>query len=225
MFWSTSWSRSPRSTRWSPTTSFPRSNDMDRLPESELFTSPMTFMGAPFGRPGPGNRAAILGIPFDCGTNMRIGARGGPDSVRQQSALMRRFNPTHADFDPVAALGLIDCGNVKLTPSRIVDALERTEQAVDRIGEAGAIPITIGGDGSVTVPVARAIGKKHKKMAALHIDSHTDSYPYGAEEKYNSATQFTHVAEEGLVDPEFSWHVGIRSPTYPLAVVPRRLSI
>ena len=78
---------------------------MDRLPDSELFTSPMTFMGAPYGRPGPTNKAAILGIPFDCGTNMRIGARGGPDSVRQQSALMRRFNPTHADFDPVGRWG------------------------------------------------------------------------------------------------------------------------
>ena len=150
--------------------------------DDELFTSPLTFMGAPYGRPGPGNKAAILGIPFDCGTNMRIGARGGPDSVRQQSALMRRFNPTNADFDPVAALGLVDCGNVRLTPSKIVDAFERTEQAVDRIVQAGAIPITIGGDGSVTVPVARAVGKKHKKMAALHIDSHTDSYPYGSEE-------------------------------------------
>src|SRR5437762_9426668 len=75
---------------------------MDRLSDDQLFTSPMTFMGAPHGRPGPANKAAILGIPFDCGTNMRIGARGGPDSVRQQSALMRRFNPTHADFDPVA---------------------------------------------------------------------------------------------------------------------------
>src|SRR6201994_4004694 len=198
---------------------------MDRLSDAELFTAPMTFMGAPYGRPGPNNKAAVLGIPFDCGTNVRIGARGGPDSVRQQSALMRRFNPTNADFDPVAALGLVDCGNVRLTPSKIVDAFERTEQAVDRIVQAGAIPITIGGDGSVTVPVARAVGKKHKKMAALHIDSHTDSYPYGAEEKYNSATQFTHVAEEGLVDPEFSWHVGIRSTTYAQGVVPRALSL
>mgnify|MGYP002139596628 CR=1 FL=1 len=76
---------------------------LDRLSDADLFTSPMTFMGAPYGRPGPNNKAAILGIPFDCGTNMRIGARGGPDSVRQQSVLMRRFNPTNADFDPVAA--------------------------------------------------------------------------------------------------------------------------
>ena len=185
---------------------------MDRLPESELFSASMTFMGAPYGRPGPGNKAAILGIPFDCGTNMRIGARGGPDSVRHQSALMRRYG-IHADFDAIAALGLVDCGNVRLTPSKIEDAFARTEQAVDRIVAAGAIPVTIGGDGSVTVPVARAVGKKHPQMAALHIDAHTDAYPYDDSEKYNSATQFTHVAEEGLVDPAFSWHVGIRGTT------------
>lgn len=194
---------------------------MNRLSDDELFTLPPTFMNAPYGRPGPGNRAAVLGIPFDCGTSMRIGSRGGPDSVRQQSTLVRRFHPLQADFDPVAALGLVDCGNVRLTPGKIVDAFERTEQAVDRIVEAGAVPITIGGDGSVTVPVARAVAKKHGRMAALHFDSHTDSYPYNEEEKYNSATQFTHVAEEGLVEPEFSWHVGIRGTTYTQGVKSR----
>jgi len=197
---------------------------MDRVSDDELFTSPPTFMGVPYGRPGPANKAAILGIPFDCGTNMRIGARGGPDSVRQQSALMRRFG-IHADFDAVAALGLVDCGNVRLTPGKIEDAFARTEQAVDRIVAAGAVPVTIGGDGSVTVPVARAVGKKHGRMAALHIDAHTDAYPYDVAEKYNSATQFTHVAEEGLVDPAFSWHVGIRGTTYAQGVVPRAMSL
>lgn len=46
----------------------------------------------------------------------------------------------------------------------------------------------------MTVPVARAVGKKYRKLVALHIDAHTDCYPYDAEEKYNAATQFTHVA-------------------------------
>src|SRR5918993_5507617 len=120
---------------------------MDRLPDDELFTSPMTFMGVPYGRPGPANKAAILGIPFDCGTNMRIGARGGPDSVRQKSALIRRY-AIHADFDPVAALGLIDCGNVRLTPGKIEDAFARTEQAVERIVAAGRrAPAIAGGRG------------------------------------------------------------------------------
>ena len=122
-----------------------------------LYTLPTTFMGAPYGRPTSSTRAAVLGVPFDCGVHpFRVGARQGPQAVREQSALVRRFNPTHADFDPVALLGLVDCGNVKLTPSRILDAFERIEQAVLPIVEAGAVPITIGGDGSITVPVMRA---------------------------------------------------------------------
>ncbi len=150
---------------------------MDLLSDDELFTLPMTFMGVPYGRPGPANKAAILGIPFDCGTNMRIGARGGPDLVRQQSQLMRRVQSDQRRLRSRDRARLVDCGNVKLTPSKIVDAFERTEQAVDRIVPGGRVPITIGGDGSVTVPVARAVGKKYPKMAALHIDSHTDSIP------------------------------------------------
>ena len=78
---------------------------MAKLSDEDLFTLPLTFMGVPYGRPGPGNRAAILGLPFDCGIHpFRVGARGGPDAVRLQSPLIRRFNPTHADFDPIAAL-------------------------------------------------------------------------------------------------------------------------
>ena len=152
---------------------------MAKLSDEELFTLPLTFMGVPYGRPGAGCRAAILGLPFDCGTHpIRVGARGGPDAVRLQSPLIRRFNPTHADFDPVAALGVVDCGNVKLTPGRILDAFERIEQAASRVVEAGAVPVTIGGDGSVTVPVMRAVAKRHQGLVCLHIDSHTDAYAY-----------------------------------------------
>ena len=128
---------------------------MPTYADAELFTSPLTFMGAPAGLPGKGARAAVLGLPFDCGIHpLRVGARGGPDAVRQASQLKRRFNPTHADFDAITALGATDCGNVRLTPGRIQDAFERIEAAVTRITEHGAIPVTIGGDGSISVPVA-----------------------------------------------------------------------
>ena len=156
---------------------------------------------------------------------MRIGARGGPDAVRQQSPLIRRFNPTHADFDPVAALGLVDCGNVKLTPGRILDAFERIEQAVDRIVRGRRRPVTIGGDGSVTVPVrARSASGTRSWRRCTSIPTPTPT-PTAPSDKYNSATQFTHVAEEGLVDPAFSWHVGIRGTTYAQGVVPRAMSL
>lgn len=190
--------------------------------DADLFTQPVTFMGAPYGRPGPGCRAAILGVPFDCGIHpFRIGSRQGPHAVREQSALIRRFNPTNADFDPILALGLVDCGNVKLTPGRILDAYARIERAVARIVDAGAVPVTIGGDGSISVPIMRAVARRHKNLVALHVDSHTDSYPYDPADKYNAATQFTHVAEERLLDPASSWHIGIHGTTYTQGVVPR----
>ena len=195
---------------------------MAKPSDDDLFTQPLTFMGVPYGRPGSGNRAAILGLPFDCGTHpFRVGARGGPDAVRLQSPLIRRFNPTHADFDPVAALGVVDCGNVKLTPGRILDAFERIELAAVRIVEAGTVPVTIGGDGSVTVPVTRAVATHYKNLVALHIDSHTDAYAYDPADKYDAATQFTHVAEERLIDASSSWHVGIRGTTFAQGVAPR----
>jgi len=190
------------------------------LTTDDLFTSPATFMGMPHGRPEAGCKAAILGVPFDCGIHpFRVGSRQGPDAVRAQSALIRRFNPTFADFDPVSLLGAVDCGNVRLTPSRILDAFDRIEKAAWRIVETGAVPIGIGGDGSISVPLARAAARRHKDLVALHIDSHTDAYTYDPNDKYNAATQFTHIAEEKLVDASSSWHIGIRGSTYAQGVL------
>lgn len=190
--------------------------------DDDLFTRPETFMGAPHARPGPGCKAAIIGVPFDCGVHpFRVGSRQGPDAVRRQSALIRRFNPSYADYDPLTRLGLVDCGNVQLTPGRIVDAYARIEKATAAVVETGAIPVGIGGDGSVSVPLMRAVAKRHKGLVALHIDSHTDAYPYDPEDKYNAAVQFTHIAEEGLIDVKHSWHVGIRGPTYMPGIIRR----
>ena len=172
-------------------------------------------MGLPAGDPSPGCRAAILGVPFDCGTHaFRVGARQGPTAVRRQSGLIRRFHPSLADVDVLSLLGAVDCGNVALTPGRIDDALPRIEGAAGAILDAGAVPVGIGGDGSVSLALMRAAGCRHPGLVALHIDSHTDAYPYEPDDRYNAATQFTNAAEEGWVDASRSWHVGVRGFTY-----------
>ena len=186
-----------------------------------MFEPPETFMGVPSGPPGPGCRAAIVGVPFDCGTHpFLIGSRQGPTEVRRQSRLVRRYHPTIADADILTLMNVVDCGNVALTPGRIEDALPRIEAAAGAVLDAGAIPIGIGGDGSVSLPLMRAAGRRHPGMVALHIDSHTDAYPYTPDDKYNAATQFTLAAEEGLVDAHSSWHVGIRGFTRSQGVIP-----
>lgn len=185
------------------------------MSDAAEFVGPETFMGLPAGLPQPGCRAAILGVPFDCGTHpFRVGARQGPLEVRRESRLIRRYHPSLADVDVLSLLGAVDAGDVALVPGRIDDAFVRIEAAAARIVDSGAVPIGIGGDGSVSLPLMRAAARRHKGLVALHIDSHTDAYPYTPDDQYNAATQFTNAAQEGLVDASSSWHIGVRGFTY-----------
>lgn len=188
---------------------------------SALCDAPLSFMGVPHARQLEGSRAAILGLPFDCGTHpSRIGGRQGPQSVREQSRLMRTFNPELADYNPLTRLGLVDCGNVKLVPSQIHSAFDAIEQAVGAIVDAGAVPVTFGGDGSVSLPVVRAMGKRHPGLALVHLDSHADTNPFVPGNEYNAGTQFTHAALEGLLDMGRAFHIGMRGTTFTQHVIP-----
>jgi agmatinase len=75
--------------------------------DDELHTRPVTFMGAPYTHDLSGAKAAVLGVPFDCGVHpFRVGSRQGPTAIRAQSVLVRCYNPELADFDPLEQLGL-----------------------------------------------------------------------------------------------------------------------
>jgi agmatinase len=194
--------------------------------ETPLYARDPTFMGAPFSRDLAKAKAAILGIPFDCGVHpVRIGARLGPAAIREQSWLVRPYEPpTHLD-NPLQRLGLVDCGDVRVTPGDIPGAFAPIEEAVARIVEAGALPVTMGGDGLVTLPQLRALRRRHANLAVLHVDAHTDAYPDDGIDVYNTGTTFSRAAEEGLVDVAHSLHVGARGTTYePEAVAhPKKL--
>jgi agmatinase len=170
-----------------------------------------TFMGAPASRDLSGSKAALLGIPFDCGFHpTRIGSRLGPQSIREHSGLVRRYEPPFRDYDPVARLGLVDCGNVKVRSGYVAEAFENIEAAVSEIVQSGVVPLTMGGDGAVTLPQLRALHRCHPDLVVLHIDAHTDTYPDDGESKFTNATTFTRAAEEGVVDAKNSIHLGAR---------------
>lgn len=182
-----------------------------------LFVPTSTFMGCPLSYDLTEAKAAILGIPFDCGAHpTRVGSRLGPASIREQSILVRAYEPPDQDFNPISMLNCVDCGSVKLQPSFITQSYAAIEKAVGLIVRAGTIPIGMGGDGAVTLPQLRAVHDAHADLVVLHIDAHTDTFPGegGERERFNTATTFTRAAEEKLVKPEFSFHLGARGPTY-----------
>lgn len=164
-------------------------------------------------------RACIVGIPFDCGTHpFRVGAREGPDAIRRQSQLLRPFevDPDGRVVNPTDALRLIDVGNVACHPGDIARSYPLIEQALDAIFSMGAMPISLGGDGAVTLPQLRAAARHHPGLAVLHIDAHTDTYRLDG---YNTATTFTRAAEEQLIDVAHSVHLGTRGTTFTDGVI------
>jgi agmatinase len=169
-----------------------------------------TWLGAPSGMPSGNCRAAVLGIPFDCGTHPhRIGARLGPSAIREQSMNLRRYDP-RSNVDVIERLGLVDCGDVAVTPSLIEPSFAAIEAAVHAVTGNDVVAVTMGGDGAVTLPQVRALARRTPGLCTLHIDAHTDAYPIDG---YNTATSFRHVAEEKLVDVARSFHIGMRGPT------------
>ena len=184
--------------------------------KSGPFTGPATFMNVPFSADPTGSLAAILGVPFDGGIHpTRIGARTGPAAIREQSLLVRPFQPPHATYSPLDKLRVIDCGDADVTPGVVEASFEETEVAAFTIAKAGAAPLSLGGDGMITLPLLRALKRVHPNLAVLHVDAHTDTYRgdgNATHDRYNVATTFTRAAEEGLVDLESSFHVGARGP-------------
>lgn len=182
--------------------------------ETDLFKCPYSFMGVPFSTDVSQSQAAVIGIPFDCGTHpSRIGSRYGPHAIREQSQLVRPYQPPLADFNPLQRLNVVDCGDVDVTSSVIEEAFERIEAAILRVASTGVIPLSMGGDGAVTLPQLRAMHKIYPDLVVLHIDAHTDTYPGAgnqAHDLYNTATTFTRAAEEGVVDTANSMHIGPR---------------
>ncbi len=166
----------------------------------------LSFLGAPIAAtPQPGG-VAIIGHPFDHGTALRVGARLGPSAIRAASHELGAFDP-ETGVDLRQALNLVDLGDTAVVPSRVAQSFATIEAATRAVYKAGAIPLSMGGDGMVSLPQMRAAAATHPDLVTLHIDAHSDCYPIPED---TTATSFTRAAEEGLVDTQRSFHIGLR---------------
>jgi agmatinase len=181
----------------------------------------VTFMDVPRADKLTKAGAAILGIPFESiGHRFRTGSDSGPTAIREQSCLLRPYQPPHADFDPLERLKVVDCGDMDIAAGDVAVAYDSITAAVERILVAQAVPVTLGGDGSVTLPQLRAAARSHGPLALVHIDAHTDTGPGKTPGELSPSTTFTRAAEEGLLDMERAFHVGVRGTQRFEGVIP-----
>ncbi len=180
---------------------------------SPRFAQPATFMRLPHTRELKGLDVALLGIPFDGGTSYRPGSRFGPRDVRQHSSLIRPYNPV-LQVSPFEVLRVADVGDVDVNPIGIEDTYGRVEQMVGEILGAKVIPLCVGGDHSLSLPLLRAVVKRHGLVGMVHFDSHQDMWEEYFGNKYFHGTPFRRAVEEGLLDTKRVLQIGIRGPVY-----------
>ncbi|MBS7545706.1 arginase family protein [Ancylobacter oerskovii] len=167
-----------------------------------------TFLGVSPATTASAGQIAVIGLPFDCGTHAtRIGSRQGPAAFRAMSSEVRPYYPPLADVDPRTDGKVVDLGDVDVIASNLEPSLAAMEAVIHDVVAADAVPLCVGGDGTVTLPVLRALARRYPELVLVHIDAHTDAYPG---EDINTGTTFTRAAEEGLIDTRRSFHIGAR---------------
>ncbi len=182
--------------------------------KSPRFCGVRTFMRLPFvERVDEDMDFVITGIPFDSGQSFRTGARFGPEAIRDFSILLRPYNPEQ-DINIFDYISGIDYGDVPIIPGYISETYKKIEEALTPVIEKGIIPISLGGDHSITLGELRAIVKKHGPVALLQFDAHSDTWDSYFDQKYNHGTVFRRAIEEGLIDVSRSLQIGMRGGLY-----------
>ena len=181
--------------------------------EMPRFAGPGTMMRLPPVDSAAGMDVVFIGIPLDIGTSNRSGTRLGPKQIRAESVLMRPYNmwTRAAPFD---SLRVGDLGDVPINTFDLKDSVVRITDFYNEVLAHDVIPLTLGGDHTLTLPVLRAIAAKHGPVGLIHVDAHADINEHMFGEKIAHGTPFRRAVEEGLIDPHRTWQIGLRGTGY-----------
>ena len=173
------------------------------------FTEIATFMRAPLAESLDNVDIGLIGVPTDLGVTNRAGARHGPREIRNSSSLMRTFN-LGMNVNPYELCHVADLGDVKFSHRYDLNKqVEEIESFFQKIVEKNILPISAGGDHSITYPILKAIAKE-EPVGMVHIDAHTDTWGEIWGSKFHHGAPFRLAVEAGVLDPKRTIQIGIR---------------
>ena len=168
-----------------------------------------TFMRTPYQKDPRGLDIALIGVPYDGGVTNRAGARHGPRDIRDKSSMMRSIHHV-TKVNPYDLCSIADIGDVPFQEVfRHEKVVEDIEAFYRKIFEAKVIPLSAGGDHSITYPILKAIAKD-QPVGLIHIDAHTDTWDEFQGSKFMHGTPFRRAHEDGLIDASRTIQIGIR---------------
>ena len=166
-------------------------------------------MRTPYQKDPRGLDIALIGVPYDGGVTNRAGARHGPRDIRDKSSMMRSIHHV-TKVNPYDLCSIADIGDVPFQEVfRHEKAVEDIEIFYRKIFEAKVIPLSAGGDHSITYPILKAIAKE-QPVGLIHIDAHTDTWDEFQGSKFMHGTPFRRAHEDGLIDASRTIQIGIR---------------
>jgi guanidinopropionase len=173
------------------------------------YTGIPTFMRAPYAETLDGLDIAMIGVPYDGGVTNRPGSRHGPREVRNQSSLMRLTNQA-TGARPYQSCQVADVGDAFVEkPFHLENAHDEIQRAFEPLQAAGVIPLAVGGDHSISLPILRVLGKE-RPVGMVHIDAHCDTGDGHLGSRFHHGAPFSRAVEEGVLDPERTVQIGIR---------------
>ena len=182
-------------------------NDMPR------FGGPATMMRLPTQDSAAGLDACFVGIPMDHGTSNRSGTRHGPRQIRAESCMLRPYNMA-TGAAPFEHLQVADIGDVPINTFDLKKTVDIISDHYDNILSHGAVPLTLGGDHTLTWPILRSIAKKHGPVALIHVDAHADINDTMFGEKVAHGCPFRRAWEDGCLQNDKVFQIGLRGTGY-----------
>ena len=174
------------------------------------YSGVQSFMRRKYTKDLTGVDYAVTGVTFDTATTNRPGTRFGPAAIRATSAQLAYGPAWPWGFDPYDRLAVVDYGDCLFdfgAPDTVPAAVEAHASS---ILETGTSLVTLGGDHFITLPLLRAAAKKHGPLSLVHFDAHSDTWSDEGN-RIDHGTMFWHAVKEGIIDPQTSVQIGIRT--------------
>ena len=184
-----------------------------------MFGPDVTFLGVDrCDLDDPGSLSAadvvVIGAPFDGGTSHRPGTRFGPQAIRSTDYLGHDGSRPHLALrvDALRDLRVLDAGDVEMPPGDIETSLAALTDAVAAVARAGALPVVLGGDHSVTLADVTGVARQHGagRVSVVHFDAHADTGDIEFGSLYGHGQPMRRLIESGAARGDRFLQIGLR---------------
>ncbi|MEW6380345.1 MAG: agmatinase [bacterium] len=161
----------------------------------------------------------LLGCPFDGTSTYQPGSRFAPNAIREASWAVESYSPDlNRNLSQVA---FCDLGDLELPFGNTQRALDLINQAIDQVLNDHKVPITLGGEHLISLPVITAFRKHYPDLLVIHLDAHADLRDEYLGERLSHSTVMRRVLE--MIGDSRLIQVGIRSGCQEEFLIARRI--